>query len=249
MNNAVYAEIDLPRRERLSLAPGTYGSSKQSGLKILQHIPKASKPDKTGAMRNAFLVAAEVPSREQQQLATGNGKAPDLSFDGTAFLHLTINQYWTARESIVLAFTEASRDKEGQIKINLVERAIALDAGKSDDDQDKVTAESIERARAYYYELAQEKLTAANTPEENWTAAMEEQYRRELMQISIKVGEFFHLQDWLNWNGDIQLTKSKRDPQLDPLQLVGIKFSGRVEARKQPSGGSSSEVVRVYPPS
>lgn len=231
-----YSEIDLNTRERVSLSPGSYGTSKQPGLKILAYIEKASKLDKTGAMRHSFLVSATRPSREQLQHVQSNGKAaaagetpfdtPD--FEGTAFLALTIHDLWKAPESIALAFTEASRNKEGVIQKDMEQAAIAAGAA---------TAESLHNAKLYYQKIATDKVLAANTPEENQTEAMKTQYRKELQQVSIKIGQFFTLQDWKN-GGD----KGKRDVNLDPSTLVGTEFSGKVEAGMN----GQSEVGAIY---
>ena len=221
-------------RERIALAPGSYGTGKQAGLKILSYIEKASKPDKTGAMRHSFLVSATRPSREAMQQANGKAAASNdpfggLDFEGTAFLSLTISELWTAPESLAIAFTEASRNKEGVIQKDW--EALYKEAGA-------VTDESLAKCRAHFNQVATDKVIAANTPEDQLNDAVKAQYRKELQQISIKMGQFFDLQDWKN-GGD----KSKRDPQLNPLELVGVEFSGKVEK----SGvGDGSDVSRIF---
>lgn len=234
-----YQSVELNSRERLSLAPGSYGSSSQPGLRILTYIDKASKTDKSGAMRHSFLVAATRPSREQlQQAATtsGNGKAAasgeatpfdEPEYDGTAFLSVTIHEDWKHPAALALAFTEASRTKDGKINHDYVAEAIA--AGEVDA---KVAADG----QAFYRKLATDKVLAANTPSDQIEAAVEAQYRKELVQISIKMGEYFTLQDWAT---------IPRDPNHDPITLVGTEFAGKVEATSL-QGKTGSEVTRVY---
>jgi hypothetical protein len=234
-----YQTVELNTRERLSLAPGSYGSSSQPGLKILSYIDKASKPDKTGAMRHSFLVAATRPSREQlQQAATanGNGKAAaagdaipfdEPSYEGTAFLSITLHEDWKHPAALAIAFTEATRNKEGIIGHDYVAEAVA--AGEF---EQQIAIDG----QAYYRKVAIDKVIAANTPEDQIQAAVETQYRKELMQISIKMGEYFTLQDWAG---------IPRDPNHDPITLVGAEFAGKVEASNMP-GKTGSEVTRVY---
>jgi hypothetical protein len=230
-----YQTVELNQRERLALAPGSYGSSTQPGLKIVSYIDKASKPDKTGAMRHSFLVAATRPSREQlQQHAGGNGKAAaagetffEPDYDGTAFLSVTIHEDWKHPAALALAFTEASRNKEGKINHDYVAAGIA--AGEFD-------AQLAHDGQVYYRKLATDKVIAANTPGDQMEAAVEAQYRKELMQISIKMGELFTLQDWAG---------IARDPSHDPVALVGAEFSGKVESSSY-GDRTGSEVTRVY---
>jgi hypothetical protein len=229
--------VELNTRERVSLAPGSYGSSSQPGLKILSYIEKASKADKTGAMRHSFLVAATRPSREQiqaQAAAGSNGKAAAASdnffepdYEGTAFLSVTIHEDWKHPAALAMAFTEASRNKEGKINHDYVAEAIA--AGEVD----PVIAKEGE---TYYRKLALDKVLAANTPGDQIDAKAEEQYRKELMQISIKVGELFTLLDWAG---------VPRDPNFDIPHLVATEFSGKIESREF-NGKTGSEVTRVY---
>lgn len=227
-----YESVELNQRERVALAPGSYGSSTQPGLKIIAYIDKASKLDKSGAMRHSFLVAASRPSREQmQQHAAGNGKEGETFFepdyDGTAFLSVTIHDDWKHPAALALAFTEASRTKEGKINHDYVAEAVA--AGEFD-------AQIAKDGEVYYRKVATDKVIAANTPGDQMEAKIEEQYRKELMQISIKVGEFFTLQDWAG---------IPRDPAHDPITLVGAEFSGKIEASNL-AGKNGSEVTRVY---
>lgn len=229
MTASFYSSIETNTRERIALAPGSYGTSKLPGLKILAYIDKASKLDKSGAMRHSFLVSATQPSRDQLQKANGESNPLLEDYSGTAFLSLTIHDLWRAPESVALAFTEASRNKEGKVNHDFTEDAKAAGA---------VSAESLHNCRVHFQKLATDKVIAANTPEESMAAAIETQYRKELIQVSIKVGTFFNLQDWLN-KGD----KSKRDINMDITKLVGCEFSGKVEK----SGvGDGSEVVSVY---
>jgi hypothetical protein len=234
-----YNSIELNTRERLSLSPGSYGSASQPGLKILSYIDKASKPDKTGAMRHSFLVSATRPSREQlQQAATanGNGKVAaagdaipfdDPTYDGTAFLSITMHEDWKHPAALAIAFTEATRNKEGIIGHDYVSEAVA--AGEFD-------AQLAIDGKNYYRKLATDKVIAANTPADQLEAAVESQYRKELMQISIKMGEYFTLQDWAS---------IPRDPNHDPITLVGVEFAGKVESSNIP-GKTGSDVTRVY---
>lgn len=235
MPTNLYSQIETRSSERIALAPGSYGTSKEPGLKILSHI--GVKADKTGAARHNFLVAATRPNREQlQQAAAKNGdggSGAESSFlsdyEGTAFFALTIHEMWLAPESVALAFTEASRTKDGKIGTDLVPVYIADGA---------VTQESIDKAVAHFTEVARNKVINANTPEDQFEEAAVAQYRKELMSIAIKIGQFFALQDAKN-KGD----KEKRDLHLDPASLVGTEFSGKVEK----SGvGEASEVVTVY---
>jgi hypothetical protein len=232
-----YQTVELNSRERLSLTPGSYGSSSQPGLKILSYIDKASKPDKTGAMRHSFLVSATRPSREQlQQAATknGNGKAAasgedffEPSYEGTAFLSLTLHEDWKHPAALAIAFTEATRNKEGIIGHDYVSEAVA-----ANEFEQQIAIDG----QAYYRKLATDKVIAANTPEDQIQAAVEAQYRKELMQISIKMGEYFTLQDWAG---------IPRDPNHDPINLVGAEFAGKVESSSF-GDKTGSEVTRVY---
>src|ERR1700739_2079252 len=189
-----FQSIELDTRERVALAPGSYGSSTQPGLKILSYIDKASNKDKTGAMRHSFLVSATRPSREQlQSLADNhsNGKAKasgdatpfdESDFDGCAFLSITIHDDWKHPAAMALAFTEASRTKEGVINKDYVKETIA---------SGEVEAQVAKDVEEYYRKLSMEKVVAANTPAEQLEAAAETQYRKDMTSISIKLGELF----------------------------------------------------------
>jgi hypothetical protein len=223
--------VETNTRAQVSLSPGSYGSGKEPGLKIVSYIEKASKLDKSGAMRHSFLVSALKPSREATEAQKGKngnafpGEPPD--FEGTAFLSLTLHELWLNMEATSLAFTEASRNKEGVIQADHVAKAIA--------DGD-VTEESIAKARAHFLQVATEKCVAANTPADKLEEAVQVQYGKELTQISIKTGQFLVLQDWAG---------KPRNLQFDPTQLVGAEFSGKVET-KDFNGKSGSEVTAVY---
>lgn len=230
-------DVVTQTRERISLAPGSYGNSKEPGLKIMAYIEKASKIDRSGAMRHSFLVAATRPSREALTLAaTKNGKSaaanddpfhlgPD--FEGTAFLSITLHELWLTPEATALAFTEASRNKEGEVQADYVAKALA---------GGDVTQESLDKARAHFKQVATDKVIAANTPAEGMQEAVDKQYAKELTQISIKVGQFVTLEDWAG---------VPRSLQFDPKQLINTEFSGKVETREF-NGKSGSEVVSVY---
>jgi hypothetical protein len=228
-------DVETNTRERVSLSPGSYGTGKEPGLKILQYIDKTSKLDKSGAMRHSFLVAATRPSREAAELqknAKSNGfdKGSPLSepdFEGTAFLSVTLHELWLTPEATALAFTEASRNKEGVIQADYVTKAIA--------DGD-ATQDSIDRAAGHFKSLAADKVLAANTPDDQVQDATDTQYKKELTQISIKVGQFLTLQDWAG---------QPRDLQFDPLKLVGTQFSGKVET-KEFNGKSEAEVSAIW---
>lgn len=231
--STLYSGFQTNTRERSELAAGSYGTSREPGLKIMAHIEKASKLDKTGAMRHSFLVVAIRPSKEQladfaEAQKNGAGKEvfePD--YEGTAFLYLSLHDMWLNAESAALAFTEASRKKDGTYGNDYIAQAVA--AGDT-------TQENINRAQEYYAKLAEEKILAANTPGDV-TAAVAEQFHKELVKVSINLGQFFDLQDWLT--GD----PTKRDIHLDPKALVGCQFSGKVE---KANVGNGSEVSRVY---
>jgi hypothetical protein len=225
-------QVETNTRAKVSLSPGSYGTGKQAGLKIVAYSEKGSKLDKSGSMRHSFLVAATQPSREARASAPPpNGNVGNFSnepdFEGTAFLSLTLNEMWLNPEACALAFTEASRNKEGVIQADYV--AAAIQEGEA-------TQESIDKARAYFQKVATDKVIAANTPEDKLQEAMEAQYGKELTQISIKVGQFVTLQDWLG---------QPRDLHFDPVKLVGTEFSGKVETHEY-QGKSGSEVVAVY---
>ncbi len=234
------SEVTTNTFERTSLSPGSYGSGKQPGLKILAYIEKASKMDKSGSMRHSFLVAATRPSKEAlTEFAQGyyqgkNGGKHKLNplltepdYEGTAFLSLTLNEYWLSPEATALAFTEASRNKEGVVQADYV--AKALTSGE-------VTQESIDNAVAHFQQVATDKVIAANTPEESMQEAMAAQYRKELTQISIKVGQFLTLQDWKGF---------ERTLQFNPTDLVNTEFSGKIEVREF-NGKSGAEVSSIY---
>ncbi len=230
-----YESVELNQRERVSLQPGSYGTSSTPGLKILSYIDKASKLDKSGAMRHSFLVAASRPSREQLQAHTaGNGKAAaageqffEPDYEGTAFLSVTVHDDWKHPAALALAFTEASRTKEGKLNADYVAAGIA--AGE-------FTQQLADEGRAYYRQIATEKVVSANTPEDKQESAIEAQYRKELTQISIKMGQLFTLCDWKG---------VPRDPALDVTTLVGVEFSGKIEASNL-AGKAGSEVAAVY---
>lgn len=227
-------QIQTDQRARVSLAPGSY-----SGLKIVSYIDKASKPDKNGAMQHSFLVAATKPSREQVAAAKGtNGSNPldTPDFEGTAFFKLTINQKWLNWESVALAYNEVGKDKDGNIKTDYVAKAIA--------DGD-CTEESVANARAFYMNVAGEKVLAANTPEDQKDAAILEQYSKELTQISIKIGTLMRLIDWKV--GKLQSSERNGFITFDVKTLVGTEFAGKVkEGRPGQDGSVTSEVDSVY---
>ena len=230
-------QVDVNVRERTSLSPGSYGSGKEPGLKILQYIEKASKLDKSGAMRHSFLVVATKPSKEATEAhkaASSNGKSAAANnpldtpeFDGTAFLSITLHDLWKTPEATALAFTEASRNKEGVIQQDWVAKAIA---------EGEVTQESIDRAAAHFRQVATDKCVNANTPADQLDEAVNVQYAKELTQISIKVGQFLTLQDWAG---------IPRDLQSDVLHLVGTEFSGKIEVREF-NGKSGAEVTAIW---
>src|SRR5215469_6700900 len=156
-----YQSVELNNRERVALAPGSYGSSNQPGLKIIAYIDKASKNDKSGAMRHSFLVSATRPSREALQahnLANGNGKAKasgestpfdEPDYEGTAFLTVTIHEDWKHPAALAMAFTEATRNKEGQIQHDYL--VDAVEAGEVDPSIAK-------EGEVYYRKLALDKV-------------------------------------------------------------------------------------------
>lgn len=224
-----YQSVELNTRERVALAPGSYGNSSQPGLKIMAYIDKSSKKDKSGAMRHSFLVSATRPSREQlQQHTNGNSETPfEPDYEGTAFMALSIHPDWTHPAALAMAFTEATRNKEGKIQRDYLAEAVA---------SGEVDSKLAEQGKAYYRQIALDKVTAANTPVAQMEEAVEAQYRKELMQISIKIGELFTLQDWAG---------VPRDPGYDLTKLVGTEFSGKVETAKF-GEGNNTEVTRVY---
>jgi len=237
-----YESVELNQRERVALAPGSYGSSSSPGLKILAYLADSSKPDKNGAMQHSFLVAATRPSREQlQQHATNqsNGKAAaagestpfdEPEYEGTAFLKLVIHEDWKHPAALALAWTESSRNKEGVIQKDYVAAEIA--AGVFDQ---TIADEGI----AWYREVATRKVLANNTPEDKQAEAIEKQYRSELVQIQIKMRAIFDLCDWKG---------VPRDPAIDVSTLVGTEFSGKVSKSNLPrkDGTQGSEVDAVY---
>lgn len=233
-----YDSIELNQRERIALAPGSYGTSTAPGLKILAYIDKASKLDKSGAMRHSFLVAATRPSREQLQKAAehaSNGKSAaagdtpfsEPDYEGTAFLSVTIHDDWKHPAALALAFTEASRTKEGKINRDFVAAGVA--AGE-------FTQALADQGKDYYMSIAVAKVVAANTPDDQMEAATAAQYRKELTQISIKIGQLFTLQDWAGL---------PRDPSMEVMTLVGCEFSGKVETSTF-GDKTGSEVSGIY---
>jgi hypothetical protein len=230
------SQVETSNQERRSLEPGSYGTGKEPGLKILSYIDKASKLDKSGAMRHSFLVSATRPSREAVAAGkNGNGKSPAVGFDipdydGTAFLSITLHEMWLNAEATALAFTEASRNKEGVIQADYVANAIS---------EGETTQESIDRAMAHFRQVATDKCIAANTPEEGLEEAVDTQYKKEMTQISIKVGQFLTLQDWAG---------VERSLQFDPSKLVNVEFSGKITESDMPSkdGTKPSEVKAIY---
>jgi hypothetical protein len=235
-------DVQTQTRERVSLPAGSYGTSKEPGLKILMYSEKGSKFDKTGAMQHSFLVAATRPSKEMAAAAKaasgGNGAGggttattagfvDEPDFEGTAFLKVVLHELWLNPEATALAFTEASRNKEGVIQADYVAKAI--ESGETDQ-------ESIEKARAHFRQVATDKVIAANTPAEQMEEAVEDQYQNELTQISIKVGQFVDLLDWVG---------VPRDLHFDPIKLVGAEFSGKIEHREW-QGKTRAEVKTVY---
>ncbi len=223
--------LDTSTHVQTSLPPGSYGSQKEPGLKIVSYIEKASKIDKGGAMRHSFLVTALGPSREAA-LAYKKNSAPfdqpdSADYDGTAFLSVTLHELWLNLEATSLAFTEASRNKEGIIQDDHVAKALR--------DGD-VTEASIAKARAHFLKVATDKCTAANTPVEQMEAAVRTRYEKDLIQIWIKVRQFLTLQDWKG---------VPRNLQFDPLQLVGVEFSGKCE-NEEFNGKTRSEITAIY---
>jgi hypothetical protein len=230
--------VQTNTRERIALSPGSYGTGKEAGLKIVSYSEKGSKLDKSGAMRHSFLVAATRASREAQAVFNAEKSVKDdrrenghqsfgPDFEGTAWLSLTLHEMWLNPEACALAFTEASRNKEGVIQADYIAAAIQ---------EKEVTPESISKAQDYFKSIASQKVLDANTPDDRVQEAFETQYGKELTQIAIKVGQFVTLQDW---------SGKTRDLHLDPLQLVGTEFSGKVET-KEFNGKSASEVTAVY---
>lgn len=227
-------QVETQTRERVSLPPGSYGSGREPGLQIVSYIEKASKIDKSGAMRHSFLVRATKPSREALASVVAikptNGTSNPLEepdYEGTAFLPLTLHEMWLNPEATALAFTESSRNKEGVIQADYVQQAIA---------GGDVTQESIDKAIAHFRQVATDKVIAANTPAEQMEEAVNAQYAKELTQISIKVGQFLTLQDWKG---------VERSLQFDPTTLINATFSGKVESREF-NGKAQSEVVAIY---
>lgn len=222
--------VETQNRPQISLSPGSYGSGKEPGLKILTYIEKASKLDKSGAMRHSFLVAALKPSREAAEAHKGkNGSNPldSPDYEGTAFLSLTLHELWLNMEATSLAFTEASKNKDGVVQTDHIAKAIA--------DGD-VTEDSIAKARTHFLKVATDKCTAANTPAEQMDAAVQTRYEKDLIQIWIKVRQFLTLQDWKG---------VPRNLQFDPLQLVGVEFSGKCE-NEEFNGKTRSEITAIY---
>lgn len=226
-------QVETNNFERTSLAPGSYGSGREPGLKILSYIDKASKLDKSGAMQHSFLVAATRPSKEAVAAGkNGNTAHPAVGFDipeydGTAFLKVVLHEMWLNPEATALAFTEASRNKEGVIQADYVANAIA---------EGETTQKSIDRAMAHFRQVATDKCITANTPEDGLQEAVDTQYKKELTQISIKVGQFLTLQDWAG---------VERSLQFDPMKLVNTEFSGKVET-KEFNGKSGSEISAIW---
>jgi len=230
-------QVNTDSRARVSLSPGSYGTGSQPGLKILQYIEKSSKPDKSGAMRHSFLVAATRPSRESAASAkTGNGGTPldTPDYEGMAFFALSIHPMWLNWESVALAYNEVGKDSEGNVKVDYVAKVIA--------DGD-CSQESIDKAKSYYQQVATKKVMDANTPEDQIGQAVLTQYSKELTQISIKIGTLMRLIDW-----KYQETQSKHRNEFasfDIKDLVNTEFSGKVQKSNQASS-DTSEVDSVY---
>src|SRR5882724_5819387 len=235
-------QVNTDSRARVSLSPGSYGTGSQPGLKILQYIEKSSKPDKSGAMRHSFLVAATRPSREAAAatnlvVATSNGNANPLDtpdYEGTAFFALSIHPMWLNWESVALAYNEVGKDAEGNVKVDYVAKTIT---------DGECSQESIDKAKSYYQQVATKKVMDANTPEDQIGQAVLTQYSKELTQISIKIGTLMRLIDW-----KYQETQSKHRNEFasfDIKDLVSTEFSGKVEKSNQ-AGSDTSEVSSVY---
>ena len=245
--------VDTTSRERVALAAGSYGTSKQAGLKILSYLDNP-KTDKNGALEHTFLVAATQASKESKEAfkafnATNPLEEPE--FEGTAFLRLKFHPVWLSPEAIALGFTEASRpmkvadggkkvpDMEAAPRIDYVAAALAL----PETDPDHVSEETIAKAKAWFMQKATDKVVGANTPAEQMEAAVDLQYHNELLQVSINVGTFFRLQDWKY--GAKQ--SDKRSWSLEPKELVNTEFSGKVEHRGYGTEGKVSvEVSGVF---
>ena len=193
-----HEQIDSGQRTRTALPVGTYGTNHNPGLKIVSYI--GSKEDRSGNVRHSFLVAALQYAR-----GSANGNKPlDDAPEGTAFLALTLNHQWIWPPSIALAF---STDQ-----VDLVKMAV---------DSKEITQTDADVAKQGFLDIARRKCLEANTPSDDMEKAMDEQYKKELTQIRIKVGTFRRLQDWKG---------QSFDPQLDPALLVGTEFSGNVVA-------------------
>ena len=242
-----YESVDLNTRERIALAPGSYGTSSAPGLKILAYLADQARPDKNGAMQHSFLVAATRPSREQLQshnAGNGSGANPphgsgtnpphtpfdEPDFEGTAFMKLVIHEDWKHPAALALAWTESSRNKEGVIQKDYV--ASEIQAGI-------FTQEIADQGAQWYRAIAMRKVEESNTPKDKFDAAVEAQYRKELVQIQIKMRMLFDLEDWKG---------VPRNPEMDVATLVGTEFSGKVEKSNLPKkdGTVGSEITAVY---
>lgn len=210
-------QLDVNSRERIALTPGRYGTTKAAGLKVLEYIvnPKASRfADKDPELFMHSFLVAATVAPK----ADGNGAAtaiPGDVPDGTAFLKLNSKEQWKDLRVVALAFGDPA-----------VAALISTNGA---------TQAEIDTVKAYYQKLAADKVAAANTPAEEAEAATTKAYENLLTQVRIAVGEVFRLQDWKG---------VPRNANFDPQDLVGIEFSGSIEAHEY-QGKTSSEVASI----
>lgn len=131
---------------------------------------------------------------------------------GTAFLKIDLREWWLKPEAIAMAL----KKRDAEIAPEVVQHL----------DTDMLAA-----IDAQIRHEAEDKVTAANTPDEAFADAVETAIVNTLLQIQINVGTIFRLCDWAG---------VERDPNVDLGSLEGTTFQGAVKHRAF-TGGSSKE--------
>lgn len=140
---------------------------------------------------------------------------------GTAFLTIALQDYFLTPEACALAFSKKSKDNTSPFQLD-------------PEDTAELNAEAVAACQQRISEDAEAKVSAANTPPEAHTDAVEKAIRNTLTQIQINVGTIFRLQDWAGL---------PRDPQGDLGALDQTIFEGSVKASNIAGGAPE---VSVY---
>jgi len=127
---------------------------------------------------------------------------------GTGFLKIDIHPWSLRPETIAMALGKKPKDANGGFYIDPAVLA-------------QLDAEAVQNTQTQLERIAEEKVTEANTPDENRGEAIQETLHKMLTQVQINVGTIFRLQDWLG---------VARDPETAFADLDGLYFEGQVKA-------------------